>query len=177
MKKCRNCKQMTVKESHGIAVSKWCVECKKQRRLDMKQQIEAKAAAKKAKHLLTKGYIEKKSASLHEKAWTVWSRYIRSRAADEFGMVKCYTCPQIKHWKELQAGHYWHRRLDFDPRNIHPQCPQCNKNMHGNLAEYAARLTIEIGVEEMAKLRLDANTTKNTYSIEFYQEIIAKYGM
>jgi NAD-dependent SIR2 family protein deacetylase len=74
------------------------------------------------------------------------------------------------HWKRLQAGHYFHNKLDFDRRNLRPQCPRCNKWLRGNLAVYGVRLTKELGVKGMDQLMKDANTV--TYSTMDLHKII-----
>jgi hypothetical protein len=112
-------------------------------------------------------------AKLKRKAWKVWSEYIRRKYADKEGMVLCYTCGVKKHWSEMHAGHFHHDRLDFDERNIHPQCPQCNTFKHGNLAIYGTRLAEELGKAGMKKLLLDANT--KIYTEKELKEIIIKY--
>lgn len=58
-----------------------------------------------------------------------FSRYIRQRDANHAGMVKCYTCGVVKHWKSVDCGHFQTRskystRWDVD--NARPQCKRCN---------------------------------------------------
>lgn len=113
------------------------------------------------------------SAKLKRKAWKVWSIHIRSKDADRNGMVRCYTCGVERRWREMHAGHLYHNKLDFDERNIHPQCPKCNTFLHGNLAIYATKMIEEIGVDGMKKLILDSNTT--TYTADDFKKIIEKY--
>lgn len=93
---------------------------------------------------------------LHDKAWALISRYVRTKDADWRGYTRCYTCKVVKHYKELQAGHFWHGKLDFDPRNLRPQCKRCNKFLSGNLDNYAMFLIDEVGLEAVKKLRQDA---------------------
>ena len=162
MKKCHQCKEMNVRERQGIAVSKWCSACKIQKILE-----------KKEKHKTTKTYQKSRFKTLHTKAWKLFSEYVRRKNANEFGMVQCFTCPTILHWKEAQASHYFHGKLDFDDRNVRAACPQCNLYKSGNLAYYGVKLAIIIGVEGMEKLELDSNILK--YSLDDLEEIIAKY--
>ena len=95
---------------------------------------------------------------LHKVAWDLISRVVRLSGADENGFNHCYTCEKIFHYKDLQAGHFHHNKLDFDRRNLRPQCSRCNKWLKGNLAIYGTKLTKELGVEGMVQLLLDANT-------------------
>jgi len=110
---------------------------------------------------------------LHKLAWDLTSKVVRRNGADENGMNRCYTCGKKKHWKELQAGHFHHNKLDFDrARNLRPQCAGCNNQMWkgGNLAIYGTKLSKELGVEGMQQLLLDANT--KVYSTTELKEII-----
>ena len=63
--------------------------------------------------------------------WKLCSEYNRRKDADHNGYVKCCSCDNVKHWKELDAGHFIPRArgkaLYFEPDNIHAQCPGCNR--------------------------------------------------
>lgn len=153
---------MNVRERNGIAVSKYCTACR-----------EAKKTEKKIKHQQTKGYREKTRKSLHKKAWSLFSLCVRLEGSDEYGMTECYSCGKRLHYKEANAGHYFHKKLDFDRRNVKNQCIKCNHHLSGNHSHYAIKLAKELGVEGMEKLELDANTTENIYSEEFYESVIS----
>lgn len=75
------------------------------------------------------------------------SLYVRLKDADKDGMVACFTCPAILHYKEMQCGHYirrGHLFLRWDvSRNLRNQCPSCNCGKHGNLARFAQNLEKE----------------------------------
>lgn len=87
----------------------------------------------------------------HKYCWNKFSQYVRMK---ERGV--CFTCDKRDVWKNQQAGHFVHRDcLDFDERNIHCQCPRCNKWLNGNLIEYAVRLEKLYGfgiIRELKKL-------------------------
>lgn len=93
---------------------------------------------------------------------TVYSRYIRLKAADRNGYCACVTCPAIRQWNDgMQAGHYVNRDdwpTRFDDRNVHPQCVSCNKHHSGRISRYAVYLKKEYGdgiIDELdAKSRL-----------------------
>jgi hypothetical protein len=159
--KCNQCKEQTIRERNGIRLSKLCKPCRDQ-----------KAAKKTLKHQATKGYAKARFKTLHKKAWILFSRWLRfSQAID--GWVRCYTCPTKILVPEAQAGHYFHGKLDFDTRNIHPQCSQCNLYKSGNLAYYGVKLAEELGVDGMQQLRLDSNT--KIYTISDLEGIIEEY--
>lgn len=93
--------------------------------------------------------------SIKKKAWKEFSRYIRMRFADERGLVKCCTCGTLKHWKEMQAGHFIPGRCNsilFDERGCHAQCRRCNFN-EGNGPEYYPFMLKEYGKEIIDELR------------------------
>ncbi len=69
----------------------------------------------------------------------VFSEYIRRRDADESGYVKCCTCPTVKHWKEMDAGHYItrsHLMTRWGVLNVNTQCHECNVLKNGHLFAY-----------------------------------------
>lgn len=107
--------------------------------------------------------------SLHKKAWKLMSRYVRLKYSDN-GFIKCYTCGVVREIKDIDCGHYFHNKLDFDERNLRPQCTRCNRYLHGNLAIYGAKLSQELGKAGMKKLLLDANT--KIYKYEDLEKII-----
>lgn len=122
-----------------------------------------RAARKLERRLGSKKHQESERKKWHRKTWVLMSEWVRRKGADSFGMVTCFTCPNRFHWKKMQAGHRHHRTLDFDARNIHPQCWTCNGKQSmggksGNLGEYEHRLALEHGIEWCAKLKLDAGT-------------------
>lgn len=76
----------------------------------------------------------------------IFSQLIRIKEADEHGMVKCYTCEDIKHWKHMQCGHFIpraHMPTRFSEKNCRPQCDTCNRGKYGNLIVFSERLEAE----------------------------------
>lgn len=134
---------------NGLPINKLCPSCRKAKKL---QKIE--------KHKLTKTYDKKIRKTLQNKCWKLISLIVRRSGADDKGMVECYTCLKKYQWNEMDCGHFWHDRLDFDRRNLKPQCVRCNQHLHGNLGEYAERLIRENGLEWVAQLRKDALNSK-----------------
>lgn len=77
---------------------------------------------------------------LMNKAWTVFSEFVRKRGMDANGINVCVTCGKRDHWKNLHAGHFYHGKgwLSYmDECNVHPQCNKCNTYLGGNLIEYS----------------------------------------
>lgn len=78
-----------------------------------------------------------------EKADRIFSKYQRMIAANQFGSVRCSTCPAMVPWKHIDWGHWIvreHMATRYDYRNGGPQCHQCNRVMGGN--QYIMSLSI-----------------------------------
>ena len=108
---------------------------------------------------------------LHDKAWKIFSRYIRLRDNG-----KCFTCGVVGDIKIMQAGHFIHKQcLDFNEININCQCVFCNKWKHGNLGIYATRLTEKYNPEILIQLERLGNEVKK-FTIKELEEIIKRYS-
>lgn len=99
-----------------------------------------------------------KLSGLAAKAWKLMSLISRTKDADSSGMVSCVTCEQVKHWKEMHAGHFFHgskqRPISYDDRNIHAQCPGCNTYKGGARDEYACYIAKRYGAGVLEELRV-----------------------
>ena len=116
--------------------------------------------------------------SLRKRVWAQFSIFIRTRDADEFGIVTCCTCPARHHWGsgQIHAGHWIHGRLDFDERNIHGQCRNDNFYSHTKVnTAYACFMAKKYGAEDMDELRLLSNTRSNKYSRDELNELLDHY--
>src|SRR3990167_5110568 len=106
-----------------------------------------------------------------------FSLYIRRVNADKNGMAVCFTCRAIKHWKELQCGHYIprnHLSTRFEERNVACQCVGCNMFGRGKHDEFAIQLMAKYGKDILE----DLNAKKNKpvkYTEEHYHNMIEKY--
>lgn len=164
MKICKSCHELNVRERNGIAVSKWCVDCRLQKRLDTEK-----------KHRLTKTYQKSRTKTLHKKAWKLFSEYVRRKDITSGGLAICYSCDTYVPWQSAHAGHFFHNKLDFSESNVHVQCAQCNCYKSGNLAPYGVKLAKELGADGMEKLKLDAYTT--SYTLDDLERIIEEYTL
>lgn len=82
---------------------------------------------------------KKTIARVVEECAVALQKVVRMKAAiaeDIDGYVTCVSCGVKKHWKELDAGHYFSRgdkSVKLMEENIHPQCKGCNIKMrHGD---------------------------------------------
>lgn len=53
----------------------------------------------------------------------------------------------------MQAGHYIHNKLDYEPMNVHCQCIDCNHFKSGNLGIYGEKLIARHGLDAIQELR------------------------
>lgn len=120
----------------------------------------------------------KDKSSAKKRLWIVFSLFIRQSYADWQGNVACFTCGIVKHWKEMDAGHY-HPRTDglslyFEEKNVHPQCTACNRFRHGNLTMYAIALRRKYGESILEELEWKRRQ-KITITEDEYNEFIMVY--
>jgi endo-1,4-beta-mannosidase len=83
--------------------------------------------------------MKKTLAKVVEDCAVALQKVVRMKAAiaeNLDGYVTCVSCGVKKHWKELDAGHYFSRgdkSVKLMEENIHPQCKGCNIRMsHGD---------------------------------------------
>ena len=150
-----------------FANTSWCHSCYRNREKGKKDAKKIKAEKREESNEKTFCDIKK---ILHDKVWRLMSEWIRSKDADPHGRTSCYTCGAVDFYKKMEAGHFRHRKLDFDERNLKCQCKNCNRNRSGNLDVYEEKLIIDHGEEWVEKLIADA-WAHNGYSIEELKEI------
>lgn len=116
---------------------------------------------------------QKTISQLKKTAWDWFSKFIRARNADYRGYARCVTCGVIKHWKELQAGHFIpgrHNSNLFDERGCHPQCYHCNIGLKSNPREYDRFMREKYGGKTIIELE-----KQDKQSVQFTrQELIEK---
>jgi hypothetical protein len=97
-----------------------------------------------------------KYSTLKAKCWKLFSKYIRLRSANEYGLVECVTCGRKMHWEESQAGHFIGGRTNsllFDERLVHVQCSQCNIFLRGNYVAYTLYMLTKHTREEIEEFQ------------------------
>ena len=107
---------------------------------------------------------------------SVFSHYLRQKHADKNGMVKCYTCDKVMHWKDIQCGHYFSRKslsTRWEERNCRPQCSGCNVMLSGNYAIFGIRMAKELGkhfpeLEQLHNKTVKFSNTDLLEMIRFY---------
>lgn len=115
-----------------------------------------KPAKRKPTPKVVKKVVKKPTvSSLKKKAWTLFSLYIRLKYTDWRGWNACVTCGVVKHYKQMQAGHFIPGRRNlilFDERGVHPQCYRCNIELKSNPRKYQAFMERTYGLEVIAEL-------------------------
>lgn len=95
------------------------------------------------------GLTRSKNLSSAKKTADEWfSKYVRLRDADSNGMCKCITCDTVKHWKEMDCGHFQSRRYTatrWHSQNAHAQCQGCNKYQSGEQFRHGKEIDLKYG--------------------------------
>ena len=116
-----------------------------------------------------------------EKLWKLTSIYVRTKDADENGYVKCYTCGEVKHWKEMQAGHGIAGRKNavlFDLEILRPQDAKCNMmGRNGEQYIFGRKLNEENGEGWFERKLIESRQAKKYTIAEIEDMIEAIEGM
>jgi hypothetical protein len=105
---------------------------------------------------------------LKNKAWKLFSEWVRRKDSDEGGTCVCVTCRTPLYWKDAQAGHFVGGRTNavlFHPDLVHVQCVACNIFRGGNYAAYTLFMLDRYGREKVEEfLALKHKVVKYTRS-------------
>ena len=109
-----------------------------------------------------------------------FSLYIRLRDATNQGMVECFTCGKIAHYKKggMQNGHFQSRSFlatRFDEENCQPQCVGCNMFKQGEQYKFAINLDAKYGEGKAEELEILAKSVVKLTRID-YEDKISYYG-
>jgi len=112
-----------------------------------------------------------------KRAWDAFSLYIRLSYADKQGMVTCYTCNNIYHYKKVDAGHGIAGRTGailFEEKIVKPQCKGCNLWGGGKYSIFTDKLIDEIGMKGYRIIITQSRQTVK-YKTQDYLDIEEKY--
>lgn len=124
------------------------------------------------------------AALKNEVLWPLFSLHVRVKDADDRGYNSCITCGVVKHYKDLQAGHFIpgrHNAILFDERGCHPQCYHCNVGLKSNPRRYDRYMRENYGDAVIKELEVLDDTNKQFTKpeiismIEHYREILSGY--
>jgi hypothetical protein len=119
----------------------------------------------------------KTEGQLKEICWKWFSKFIRQREADWRGYASCITCGVVKHWKELQAGHFIPGRRNailFHEKGCHQQCYRCNVPLKGNPRAYDKFMRQKYGAKVIRDLEA-LNETPKKWKPEELLKLIEHY--
>ena len=109
---------------------------------------------------------------------TIFSLYIRLRDATDEGMVQCFTCGKVAHYKTgMQNGHFQSRRhlaTRFDEINCQVQCVGCNMFKSGEQFKFHLNLNAKYGEDTSINLQHKAMQSVKITRVE-YQDYISYY--
>jgi len=112
--------------------------------------------------------------SLVKKLDDIFSKYVRMVNADPHtGLNSCYTCGLVKHWKELQCGHFQtrgHYMTRWNPDNCRPQCGRCNM-LSGEQYRFGLELDREFYSGKAEELEILAHKTAKFSDAELLEMI------
>tara|TARA_R110002051_G_scaffold49606_1_gene96718 strand:+ start:1165 stop:1572 length:408 start_codon:yes stop_codon:yes gene_type:complete len=108
----------------------------------------------------------------------IFSLYIRLRDATPEGLIQCFTCGRISHYKSgMQNGHFQSRRhhsTRWSETNCQVQCVKCNMYEQGEQFRFGLALDSKYGEGSAEELEFLARTIMKVSRIE-YEEKISYY--
>jgi len=111
----------------------------------------------------------------------VFSEYIRRRDAGGSEYVRCVTCNTVKHWKEMDSGHFVNRNhlsTRWDIRNSNTQCPQCNRFKSGKQHRHGLAIDRKYGkgtadqLQAISRVYAGIDEWWLSYNIAFFRKKI-----
>ena len=120
---------------------------------------------------------EKTKSQLRKDLDKIFSLYIRQRYANEYGIVRCYTCPKTSHWKKMQCSHFVPRQYlatRYDEVNCQVGCYACNMLYNGQPSAFAKNLERGYGKGTVEMLEAKRQKVMPSFDyvgfIEIYKE-------
>ena len=120
--------------------------------------------------------MAKKTISKLKKELDKWfSLYIRLRDATDEGMVQCFTCGKVSHYKSgMQNGHFQSRKhlaTRWSETNCQVQCVGCNMFKAGEQYKFSIALDSKYGEGKAEELQLLARTIMKVSRIDYEDKI------
>lgn len=121
-----------------------------------------------------------KKTSLENILDTWFSKYIRLRDADEFGICTCITCGTRKKWDSgfMDCGHFQtrqHLAVKYNEKNCNAQCRRCNSHEGGRQYEHGIAIDKKYGKGTAEMLILLSKARGNKLGDQWYEEMIKVY--
>ena len=102
---------------------------------------------------------------------SIFSTYIRLKGSNEEGWGECFTCGRLRHYKEVDCGHFITRAklaTRWDEINVAFQCKQCN--MTGGQQYVFGKKLDEIHGEGTAQAILLKSNQNKKWTVEELEE-------
>ena len=117
-----------------------------------------------------------KSISKLKKELDKWfSLFIRLRDATDEGLVQCFTCGKVSHYKKgIQNGHFQSRRFmatRYNEQNCSSQCVACNMFRGGEQFRFAMNLDAKYGEGTAQELEFLARQTVKFTRVDYEEKI------
>ena len=104
-----------------------------------------------------------------------FSLFIRLRDATDEGLVQCFTCGKVSHYKSgMQNGHFQSRKhlaTRWDEENCQVQCVGCNMFKAGEQYKFSVALDSKYGEGKAEELQLTARTIMKVSRIDYEDKI------
>jgi hypothetical protein len=108
----------------------------------------------------------------------IFSLFIRLRDATSEGLVQCFTCNKVSHYKSgMQNGHFQSRKhltTRWDLKNCQVQCVGCNMFKGGEQYKFSIALEGKYGEGAAEELEILSRTITKMSRID-YEEKISYY--
>ena len=119
--------------------------------------------------------MKKTVSKLKKELDKYFSLFIRLRSANDYGMVQCFTCGVVRHYKDgMQNGHFQSRKhmaTRFDEENCQNQCVKCNMFSQGEQFKFGLNLDAKYGEGTAEELEHLARTTLKISRVEYEEQI------
>ena len=108
-----------------------------------------------------------------------FSLFIRLRRSNINGTAFCYTCNALKHFSNLQCGHFQSRRFlntRWNEQNCEAQCVKCNMFDQGQQWIFGKKLGSELAQHLQDEARKTVKISRFEYleKIVYYKNIVKK---
>ena len=126
----------------------------------------------------------KSISKLKKELDNIFSLYIRLRDATDEGVVQCFTCSRISHYKSgMQNGHFQSRRhhsTRWNEQNCQVQCVKCNLYEQGEQFRFGIALDSKYGegtseeIEFLARTIIKFSRIDYEDKISYYKDLVEK---
>lgn len=120
---------------------------------------------------------KKTIAKLVDEASVLLQKIVRLKAADDNGYCVCFTCGVVKHWKDMDGGHFISRTwlaTKLLEENLAVQCKKCNGYLRGNMIQFTLNIIELRGRKFVDELEILKHQSRKYYRDEI-MDIISEY--